>query len=300
MTCGIIGDAVPGRTNGIGQGHLVRFATTASGRIAYVDHGDGPVALFVHGVPLNGFHWRHVIAGVRDLRRCIAVDLMGLGYSEISADCDVSFPAQARMLGEVLDYLGVDRVDLIGNDSGGTVSQIFAAGNPARVRTLTLTNCDVHDGWPPEVILPAIERARQGTLADFYQSLLDDPADGRLRLESAYADTSVLTDDVLGVYLKPLFATAERRDAFHRYWIAFDNSQTTVIEPALRQLRAPTLVVWALDDIYFDVKWAHWLARTIPGVVRVVEVPDAKLFFPEDRPQALIGPLRELLAAHPA
>jgi pimeloyl-ACP methyl ester carboxylesterase len=277
-----------------------RFAETSSGRIAYLDQGDGPVALFVHGVPLNGFHWRHIIAGVRDLRRCIAVDLMGLGYSEVGADCDVSFTAQARMLGEVLDRLGVDRVDLVGNDSGGAISQIFAARHPERIRTLTLTNCDVHDGWPPDAIMAALERAGQGTLADVYQSFLDDPPTGRDRFTSAYIDSSVLTDEVLGLYLEPVLATAERRDLFHRYWNAFDNSQTTAIEPVLRRLRAPTLVVWALDDIYFDVKWAHWLKQTIPGVVRLVEVPDARLFFPEDRPQALIGPLRELLTTYPA
>ena len=182
---------------------LRRLVQTPSGRIAYTDQGNGPVALFVHGVPLNGFHWRHIIAGVRDLRRCLTVDLMGLGYTQIDPDRDVSFVAQARMLTEFLDALGVDRVDLIGNDSGGTVSQIFAANHPDRVRTLTLTNCDVHDGWPPENVLPMIEAARQGTLADLYQSLLDHPSSARERFVSAYADTSVLTDEVLGVYLRP-------------------------------------------------------------------------------------------------
>ena len=39
-----------------------RYANTDSGRIAYIEQGNGPVALFIHGVPLNGFHWRHVIA----------------------------------------------------------------------------------------------------------------------------------------------------------------------------------------------------------------------------------------------
>jgi pimeloyl-ACP methyl ester carboxylesterase len=276
-----------------------RFVDVSIGRIAYVEQGDGPVALFVHGVPLNGFHWRHVMAGVDDLRRCVAVDLMGLGYTEIGPDCDVSFPAQARMLAEVLDALGIDRVDLIGNDSGGTVSQVFAANHPDRVRTLTLTNCDVHDGWPPETVLPMIEAAKQGKLADLYQALLDDPPTARERFVSAYADTSVLTDEVLSVYLQPVLATEERRRWFHNYWAAFDNKQTTAIESALRQLQAPTLIVWALEDIYFDVKWAHWLQQTIPGVVRLVEVPDARLFFPEDRPHALVEPLRVHLTAHP-
>ena len=47
--------------------------------------------------------------------------------------------------------------------------------------------------------------------------------------------------------------------------LAFDNAQTLRIEPQLRALRVPTLVVWALDDMFFDVKWAHWLARTDSG-----------------------------------
>jgi pimeloyl-ACP methyl ester carboxylesterase len=58
----------------------------------------------------------------------------------------------------------------------------------------------------------------------------------------------------------------------------------------------PTLIVWALDDIFFELKWARWLKSTLPQVVRTVEVPDAGLFFPEDRPQALDEPLRAFLS----
>jgi haloalkane dehalogenase len=39
-----------------------RFADVKSGRIAFFKEGQGPTALFVHGVPLNGYHWRHVIS----------------------------------------------------------------------------------------------------------------------------------------------------------------------------------------------------------------------------------------------
>ncbi len=51
------------------------------------------------------------------------------------------------MLKEVLDALKIDQVDLVGNDSGGGIAQIFAALYPERVRTLTLTNCDTPDNW---------------------------------------------------------------------------------------------------------------------------------------------------------
>jgi pimeloyl-ACP methyl ester carboxylesterase len=65
------------------------------------------------------------------------------------------------------------------------------------------------------------------------------------------------------------------------------------IEPLLRQLSVPTLVVWGTGDVFFPVKWAHWLRDTIPGVQKVVELEGAKLFFPEERPQPLIQALRE-------
>src|ERR1700726_260056 len=115
---------------------------TPSGRISYTSAGSGPVALFVHGVVLNKHLWRHQLAGLSDIRRCIAVDLLAHGDTEIAPDQDVSVTANARMLREVLDDLKVDQVDLVGNDSGGGIAQIFAALNPERGRTLTLTNCD--------------------------------------------------------------------------------------------------------------------------------------------------------------
>jgi pimeloyl-ACP methyl ester carboxylesterase len=86
-----------------------RFADVKSGRIAYFERGQGAVALFVHGVPINGYHWRHVIDRVQHRRRCIAIDLMGLGYTEIGPSQDVSFTAQAQMIAEVLDKLGIEQ-----------------------------------------------------------------------------------------------------------------------------------------------------------------------------------------------
>jgi pimeloyl-ACP methyl ester carboxylesterase len=272
-----------------------RFADVKSGRIAFYESGRGPAALFVHGVPLNGFHWRHVIDRVGHRRRCIAIDLMGLGYSEIAPSQDVSFTAQARMIAEVIDALGIERIDLIGNDSGGAVAQIFAAHYPNRLRSLVLTNCDVHDGWPPPQVRPLIERARNGTLAPIFAPMIERPDLARERhakgepvpLFRSYADPSVLTDEIIRLYLQPLFSSTQRLEMFQRYWLGFDNAQTVAIHAALKALTVPTLIVWGLQDIFFDKKWAYWLKDTIPGAKRVIEIEDARLFFPEDRPDAL-------------
>src|SRR6266568_4547199 len=90
---------------------------TASGRISYTEQGTGPVALFVHGVLLNGHLWRHQLEDLSDVRRCIAVDLLAHGNTEIAPDQDVSVTANATMLEEFLDALKIEQVDLVGNDS---------------------------------------------------------------------------------------------------------------------------------------------------------------------------------------
>src|SRR5271156_4205605 len=140
--------------DGIASPAIRRSIETASGRIGYTEQGVGPTALFVHGVLLNGHLWRHQLAHLYGIRRCIAVDLLAHGDTEIAPEQAVSVTANAEMLRQFLDALGVMQVDLVGNDSGGGIAQIFAASNPQRIRSLTLTDCDAHTNWPPEAFKP--------------------------------------------------------------------------------------------------------------------------------------------------
>jgi pimeloyl-ACP methyl ester carboxylesterase len=77
-----------------------------------------------------------------------------------------------------------------------------------------------------------------------------------------------------------------------RFILGFDNGQTVRVESKLKDLQAPTLIVWGTGDIFFDVKWSHWLADTIPGATRRVEFEGARMLFPEERPEELSGELR--------
>jgi pimeloyl-ACP methyl ester carboxylesterase len=240
---------------------------TLSGRISYAAAGSGPVALFVHGVVLNKHLWRHQLIGLSDICRCIAVDLLAHGDTEIAPDQDVSVTANAKMLKEMLDVLKIDQVDLIGNDSGGGIAQIFAALNPGRVRTLTLTNCDTHDNWPPEAFKPFVDMVKAGGLRDTLNAMLADKTIFRSpgALGPAYEQPETVTDEDIETYL--------------------------------RKLQAPTLIIWGTDDVYFPVKWAHWLAETIPGAKPPVELTGARIFFPEERADEFNQLLRDHLLA---
>src|SRR3984957_1559666 len=213
--------------NGRQAALTVRSIETASGRISYAEAGSGPAALFVHGALLNKHLWRHQLAGLSDIRRCIAVDLLAHGDTEIERNQDVSVTANANMLTEVLDALQIDQIDLVGNDSGGGIAQIFAALNPERVRTLTLTNCDAHDNWPPEAFEPFVDMVKAGGLRDTLDALLADKKIFRSpgALGPAYERPEIATDEDIEIYLRPLIRSEQRTRVLQRFIVAFDNSQ---------------------------------------------------------------------------
>jgi pimeloyl-ACP methyl ester carboxylesterase len=272
-----------------------KFVDTPSGRIAYVERGEGPVALFVHGVLLNGYLWRHQLAELSAVRRCIAIDLLAHGATEITPSQDVSATANAQMLLQFLDATKIDSVDLIGNDSGGGIAQIFAAMCPERVRSLALTDCDTHDNWPPEAFKPFLALTASGGLSGALNAMLSDKNVYRSpgALGPAYEDAATVSDETIEFYLRPHIANDQRTHDLARFLLAFDCSHTVAVEAQLKTLQAPTLIVWGTDDVYFDVKWSHWLAETIPGTRRRVQFDGARLFFPEERWQAFNAELRE-------
>ncbi|MBN9546156.1 MAG: alpha/beta hydrolase [Alphaproteobacteria bacterium] len=263
----------------------LKTVQTPSGKIAYAEEGRGPVALFVHGVLLNNRLWRHQLAHLSDIRRCIAPDLLAHGATEMIPGADVSVTANAEMLLQFLDALKIDKVDLVGNDSGGGIAQIFAANHPERVRSLTLTNCDTHDNWPPEAFKPFLGMAAAGGLSGALNAMLADKAVYRSpdALGPAYEDAGKVSGADIEAYLRPLVASAQRLSDFQRFLAAFDNKHTLAVESGLKALRAPALIVWGTDDIYFAVEWGRWLAKTLPGTRRLVELMGARIFFPEER-----------------
>jgi pimeloyl-ACP methyl ester carboxylesterase len=268
---------------------------TPSGRINYTEQGSGPVALFVHGVLLNGYLWRHQQTELSDVRRTIAVDLLAHGATESSPDQDVSVLANAKMLNEFLDALSIEKADVVGNDSGGGICQIFSALYPERVRSLTLTNCDTHDNWPPEAFKPFVAMVKAGGLRNTLEAMLSNKAIYRSQdaLGPAYERPENVADETIETFLQPFVATDQRTRDLERFVNAFDNKYTVAVEGKLRMLSAPTLIVWGTDDIYFDVKWSHWLAGTIPGTKRRVEFKNARIFFPEERAEDFNRELRD-------
>jgi len=270
-----------------------KFADTTFGRIAYVEKGAGPVALFIHGFPVNGFAWRDVLDDLAPARRCIALDLMGLGYTEIKADQDLGFDQQAAMIAAFMDRLGLSQVDLVGNDSGASISQVFAARYPSRLRSLTLTNCEVHDLWPNAMLKAAFDQFADPSIIIGMKTMLDAPAVARQAFASVYEDAERIPDEAFKMYFEAALASEDRSNNLRRFLSLGNLKVLTAIAPQLRELKVTTLMVWGEADTAFDLKSVDWLKNNIGNVRRVIMVPRAKLFFPEEHPKLMSVLLQE-------
>jgi pimeloyl-ACP methyl ester carboxylesterase len=273
-------------------------AATRFGEISYLDLGAGPTALFVHGIATNAYLWRHVMDALSGQRRCIAIDLPLHGQSPVTAEQDLSLAAFAAGLDDFCEVLGLTGIDLVANDTGGAIAQIFAACHPQRLATLTLTDCDTVDNLPPEAFKPMVELAAAGNLAPSAVEMFANlQAAARISFASGYEYLDRIDRDVIRSYLQPCFGTIERARQFERLLVSLDVGDLQAVMPQLRELTVPTLVVWGTGDEFFDVSWAYWLRDTIPGTTRVVTIDGARLFFPEERPMDLVPHLEQHWAA---
>jgi pimeloyl-ACP methyl ester carboxylesterase len=277
--------------------------TTPHGEFSYVDVGEGPPAVFVHGLFVSAFMWRGVIAELRRERRCIAYNLPHHGGSTVAGDQDLSVEANAEMLEAFCEALGLERIDLVGNDTGGAFAQALAVRRPDVLRSLTLTNCEARDVLPSSNDLAQLvsSLAEQGQLAAALKAGYDDrEAARRGPFAAPYEWPERFSDDDLRGIMEPHQASIEAARNLERFIGSLSADQLVALEPRLRELQVPTLCVWGTGDDVFPLELAHWLRDTIPGCDEVVEVEGGKLFWPFERPDELAGALRRHWARLPA
>jgi pimeloyl-ACP methyl ester carboxylesterase len=275
-----------------------RYVRTTFGDIAHVERGSGPAALFLHGFPLNGFQWRGALERLAPERRCIAPDFLGMGYTRVAEGQSCAPDAQVAMLLALLDALGVERADVVANDSGGAVAQLLLARHPARVRSLLLTNCDTAQDSPPPAMRPVIALARQGRFVDDWlghwrrDHTLARSAEGIGGM--CYADPAHPTDEAIETYFAPLLASRRSRELAHAYAIALETNLLAGAAPALARSRVPVRIVWGDADTIFSARDADELDRGFGHSLGVRRLPHGKLFWPEERPDVIAAEARKL------
>jgi 2-hydroxymuconate-semialdehyde hydrolase len=257
-----------------------RHLSVSGGEMAYVDEGVGPPVVLVHGFPTSSFLWRREAWLLAQRMRVIAPDLLGYGRSAVRPNADLSEPAQAGYVRELLDHLGVRELAIVGHDIGGAVAQMLALDDGLDVRAIALLDSACFDAWPVEGVkmLQAVTPEQQ--TAEFAEELV------RLTFDLGMAHRDRLDEPDLRSYVEPW--TRDPGDLFQAVR-AISGKGLAGRDAELAALDTPVLIVWGEEDPFLGSELAERLGDVLPGSA-VALLPGCSHFVTEDAPQT-VGPL---------
>ena len=275
----------------------MKEVTLPQGTIRYRDSGAGEPLVFLHGLLVNGRLWDGVAERLAPDFRCIVPDLpLGSHAASMNPDADLTPPGVAQLVVDFLDALGLERVTLVGNDSGGAISQLVATAHPNRVGRLILTNCDAYDNFPPKLFAYLKPAAKiPGALTMLTQSMRIKPL-RRSPIAFGVLTKSRLSDELMDAWLDPGINDPKIREDARKFILGIDPKQTERAARDLERFASPTLFAWAPEDRWFKVAHADSLAAAMPDA-RVVRIPDAKTFVSIDQPDRLAEEITSFVRA---
>jgi len=268
-----------------------------SGRLGCFETGpgDGPPIVFVHGLLVNANLWRKVVARLSGELRCLALDLpLGSHLLPAGDDADLSPPGLARMVTDALEALDLDDVTLVGNDTGGALSQIAVTTQPDRIGRLALTSCDFADNFPPAAFRPLKLVARVPGAIQAVLTALRPRAPRRLPVAFGWLTKRPIDREAEDSYVLPALVDPGVRADLRRVLPQLDPRHTRRAGERLSGFDRPALVAWSREDRFFPRRHAQELARRLPHA-RLEWIDDAYTFSPEDQPDRLAELLARLV-----
>ena len=263
---------------------------------AYLDSGEGPALLFIHGLTGSQRNWAHLIDALDHEHRVLAPDLFGHGASA-KVMGDYSLGAHAATLRDLLDLLGIDRVTLVGHSFGGGIAMQFCYLFPERVERLVL----VASGGLGRDVSPLL-RAATVPGAEWVLPVIASgwvrrrvEAAGRLLTSRGWRASPEVTEVWRGF---TSLADADTRRAFlatTRGVIDPGGQTVTAHDHLPMAIAIPTLVVWGTRDRMIPA-WHATTAHEAIADSRVVLFVGAGHFPHLDEPERFAELLSDFMA----
>ena len=267
---------------------------SAGHRMHYVDEGNGPVVVCLHGNPTWSFLYRNLIARLRQDFRVIAADHVGCGLSDQPGD--VFFRAADRIahLEEFLDTLGVGRFSLVMHDWGGPIGTGLAVRRPDAVERLVYFNTTLAE----TALLPGMIRRAASPLIG---RLLTQHTARFVKLLTSFGVVHSLPEEIRQGYHRP-YRTRDSRRAIWGFVrdIPFSPSHPTaaLMDDMVARLPAlaatPVKIIWGMHDPCFHPEIFRHVAARFPKA-EVVEIPTASHLVLEDAAEQSIVEVADFL-----
>jgi pimeloyl-ACP methyl ester carboxylesterase len=273
-----------------------RFIEVNGLSVHYKEMGHGqPAFILLHGFGASAYSWREVMGPFSELGRVIAYDRPAFGLTsrpmpgDWTGENPYSPEAQAAIVIGLMDALGIEKAWLVGNSAGGTVSVYTALTYPERVAGLILVDAAIYTGGgSPAWARPLLGTPQMRRLGPLLARQIADSGDDFIR--TAYHDPSLVTEEILAGYRKPLNAHNWDR----ALWELTAASRPLGLAERLTELNLPVLVLTGDDDRIVPTEESIRLGGEIPGAMLVV-IQNAGHVPHEEKPDEFMQAVREFL-----
>ncbi len=272
-----------------------RLLDVGAGSAAYRVAGSGPDVLFVHGWPVSGATFRHLLPHLVDHVTCHVIDLPSAGSSVFDADTPVSIDGHIASVRRIVDILELDDVAVVGHDSGGMIARHAMVGDD-RLRAMALIDTEpVDPGWRFTAFVGARNLPGFGAVLGW---VAGQPAVRRNKFAfgDAFTDRSLLDGEFAEFFFDPLANSPTHRDAAIRVLRTFDMSYVKDLPDIHQRLDVPVALVWGEHDPFFPVDRARAMVNELPDAQLTV-VAGASLFSHEEAPAEVAAAMLPALVA---
>jgi len=230
----------------------------APSRWHFIEQGQGPPLLLLHGLGASSFSWRHNLAPWSRHFRVLAPDLPPHGRSPAPLNADYAAPALAAAVLNFLDQRGIPKAAVAGNSLGGGLALLLARDYPERISALVLLAPAVALTRVPWIFYP-LRLPLLGPLA----ATLMGPWLIPLALRLAYHRHRLITPEVVAGYALP-FRSLGRRLALGRLCRQLKILPLAEVEALLPKIRQPVSLIWGEEDRILPVSQAFWIKARLP------------------------------------
>ena len=262
------------------------------GQIHYIDEGEGPPILFLHGNPTWSFVYRGIVIRLRKQYRCIALDYPGFGLSPQPPDYEFTPTEHAIVVTEFIRGLGLEDLTIMGQDWGGPIGMRTALNDPDRVRALVMGNTWY---WP----LNAWHMKALSAL------LSSGPGQSQILNKNGFVNRIMplgvkhkLAPEVIAHYRGP-FPTPQSRAGIAEFakhlvhsWSWFNDIASQVPETLGSK---PLLLTWGMSDLAFPPSFMDRFRADFSSVR--IERLDAKHYIQEDAPGEIADAIKGFIPA---
>ncbi|PRQ08527.1 alpha/beta fold hydrolase [Enhygromyxa salina] len=268
--------------------HRIRAANLD---LHWLEAGEGPVVLFVHGWPTSAQLWRNILPVVGQTHRAIALDLPGFGRSDKPLDQRYGFRFFEAAIEGFLAAIGVERLSLVVHDLGGPVGLYWACRHPERIDALALLNTLVFPkpSWAVVAFVAA-------TYAPGVRRFLASPAGIAASMRLGVVNRERITDEVARMYGDPFVEWAAGKALLRTGQGLGPGGMRFIVETLPSFANIPVRMIYGEKDrILPDVATTMAKVGELLPHAEITAIPNCGHFLQEDQPDEVARLLSEFL-----